>query len=101
MINEIALIRTHFFNHRIRNLIKFLSEYFGNNVYVVCPERVVEKLDRNIADGFSRFIPLRESAIAEMGLPLPQKWEWVCGDYALYRAPCRLSRGTAYVVARI
>jgi len=85
MVNEIALIRTHFFNHRIKTLIKFLREYFGDNVYVVCPERVIEKLDPSNAGNFSRFIPLKESAIAEMGLPLPEKWEWICGDYAFYR----------------
>jgi FkbM family methyltransferase len=86
MINEIALIRTHFFNQRIKTLIEFLSEYFGDNVYVVCPDRVIEKLDSATRGDFSRFIPLREGKLAEMGLPIPEKWEWVCGDYALYRA---------------
>jgi FkbM family methyltransferase len=86
MINEIVLIRTHFFNPRIKNLIKFLGGYFGENVYVVCPGRVLEKLDPSITGNFRRFIPLKESVVAEMGLPVPPRWEWACGDYALYRA---------------
>jgi FkbM family methyltransferase len=86
MAREIALIRTHFFNPRIKNAIQFLAGHFGEDVYVVCPDRVIEKLNPGVTGGFSRFIPLREAVLDDMGLPRPEKWEWICGDYALYRA---------------
>lgn len=85
MAREIAVIRTHFFNQRIVNAIRFLGDYFGDQMYVACPTRVLDKPNPAMA-GFSRFIPLSEPAIDAMGLPRPEKWEWICGDYAFYRA---------------
>lgn len=85
MAREIAVIRSHFFNQRIVNAIRFLSDYFGDDVYVACPTRVLDKPNPAIA-GFSRFIPLGEAAVDAMGLTRPEKWEWICGDYAFYRA---------------
>jgi FkbM family methyltransferase len=85
MAREIAVIRTHFFNQRIGNAIRFLSDYFGDDVYVACPTRVTDKPNAAM-DGFSRFIKLDEAVIDGMGLPRPAKWEWICGDYAFYRA---------------
>src|ERR1700761_4536176 len=85
MAREIAVLRTHFFNHRIKQEVRFLSGHFGDDVHVACPDRVIEKPTPAMA-GFARFIPLGEAAIDRMALPRPPKWEWLCGDYALYRA---------------
>ncbi len=91
-MRELIVIRTHFYCEATDRLYKYLKETSKRDVVLICDE-THGTID--VGPGKAK-LSISENSAKEMGLHVPKKFGWLCGDYSLYAAAELLSAYDRY-----
>lgn len=81
-MREVILIRTHFYNDAIDQSVNYLRQTSGRDIAIICDETAGPV---DVGPGKVK-VGLTEDYVRSLGLHVPKRFGWLCGDYFFYTA---------------